>query len=196
MPVVASWDGAARRIYLASGVTAYHPIEDIYREYRVERRTNEDFRKWEPFMEASGNEPKGGGKFTPRFLRLLLGVKIVPFDESGDPVDVTGELLTDDQTNPFDVSGLTNPVVINYAPAEAEIIQVATGSGLSAGESQTLADILILMRSGRRTTDGKVELLNESGDVIYEADGFEDVAGTTPHTGGPIRKHDYLQPPP
>lgn len=123
MPVVASWDGANRRIYLAQGVTSFHPITDIYREYRTYRRTVEDFRKWERFMEAVGNEPKGGGKATPRFLRLLQGVKIVPFDEAST-IDVTGEILTDDQSDPFDYSGQTTPTIVRYSPADAEIVYV------------------------------------------------------------------------
>ena len=144
MAVVASWDGANRRIYLLQGVTEFHPIDDIYREYRVERRTNESFRKWDPFMVTFGNQPKGGGKFTSRYLQLLddgdIGqVKIVPFDEAGE-ISVTGEVLTDDQTTPFDISGLTNPVIFNYTPPDTEIISVGT-SGLTPTESQALLDI-------------------------------------------------------
>ena len=132
MPVVASWDGANRRINLAQGVTTFHPIEDIYREYRTWRRTTEAARKWEPFMEAVGNEPKGGGKATPRFLRLLddgdIGqCKIVPYNEA-ITIDVTGELLTDDLSDPFDYSGQTTPTVVRYAPADAEIVYVEVPS--------------------------------------------------------------------
>lgn len=129
MPVVAVWDGANRRIHLAQGVTSFHPVDDVYREYRVERRTNEDFRKWDAFMRAVGNEPKGGGRFTPRYLLLLDGVKIVPFDEGG-ALTVEGEVLSDDQSSPFDISGLSQPVVVNYQPAEAEVIAVGGGGVL------------------------------------------------------------------
>ena len=128
MAVVASWDGATRRIYLAQGVTTFHPIEDIYREYRTWRRTVDAARQWEPFMVAVGNEDKGGGKATPRFLRLLddddIGqCKIVPYDEA-ITIDVTGELLTEDLTDPFDYSSQTTPTIVRYAPADAEIVYV------------------------------------------------------------------------
>lgn len=128
MAVVASWDGATRRIYLAQGVTTFHPIDDIYREYRVWRRTVEAARQWEPFMVAVGNEDKGGGKATPRFLRLLddgdIGqCKIVPYNEAST-IDVTGEVLTTDLSDPFDYSAQTTPTIVRYAPAEAEIVYV------------------------------------------------------------------------
>jgi hypothetical protein len=141
MPVVASWDGVNRHIHLASGVTSFHPVDDIYREYREERRTNEAFRVWEPFMRAVGNEPKGGGKFTPRYLLLLQGAKIVPFDED-NIITVEGEVLTDDQTDPvfFETLSPGTTVVMNFVPPTSEIIAVGT-SGLTPEESQALTDI-------------------------------------------------------
>jgi hypothetical protein len=141
MPVVASWDGVARHIHLAQGVTDVHPIDDIYREYREERRTNEAFRVWEPFMRAVGNDPKGGGKFTPRYLLLLQGAKIVPYDEDAI-INITGEVLADDQTSPVYFESLSpgTTVLVNYTPPTAEIIQVGT-SGLTLAESQALLDI-------------------------------------------------------
>lgn len=125
-PVVDSWDGANRRILLKQGVTEFHWIDDIYFEYRNERRLDEAFRKWEPFMVASGNEPKGGGKATPRLLKLLLGVKVILFDEAGE-VQVNGEAITDNaDVDPtlFDNSTRTFPIVINYQPSAAEVIVV------------------------------------------------------------------------
>jgi len=144
MAVVDTWDGANRRIYLASGVTEFHPIDDIYREYRNARANDESFRVWEPFMVAIGHEPKGGGKFTSRYLLLLddgdIGqVKIIAFDEGGT-IQVTGEVLCENQTDPFDISGLVNPMVIRYTPPDTEIIELGT-SGLTPGESAKLDDI-------------------------------------------------------
>jgi hypothetical protein len=122
MPVVSSFDGPNRIIYLHVDTVdvAWHPV-DIYREYRAERRLNEDFRKYNSFMEYVGNEPKGGGKATPRYLLLLEGCKIIPYDAAG-VTEAEGEILTDDQSDPFDVSGLVNPVVVKYSPADAEIV--------------------------------------------------------------------------
>lgn len=212
MAVVDTWDGANRRIYLASGVTEFHPIDDVYREYRTARRIDESFRVWEPFMRAVGHEPKGGGKYTPRYLLLLDGVKIICFDES-TTITVTGEVLTDDQTDPFDYSTRTQPVVVRYQPAEAELISVGT-SGLTAAESQALLDIdtnvdglvtdvatmnsiLLLLQAAQDLTNeqmaaehitqissdpanlpGKIILRNPSVSKRWEADAWEDSAGT------------------
>ena len=126
-PVILSWDGPGRRIYLKQGVTAFHWITDIYIEYRRARRLEtDDLRKYNPFMLASGNEPKGGGKATPRLLKLLEDVKVILWDEAGE-VAVTGEAITDNaDIDPtlFDNSTRTFPLIINYAPPAAEVIVV------------------------------------------------------------------------
>ena len=48
---------------------------------------------------------------------------------------------TDVDPEPFDVSNLTTPVVIDYKPAEAEIILVQTGSGLTPDQADQLDNI-------------------------------------------------------
>lgn len=149
MAVVASWDGAARRIYLATN--SFHPI-DLYREYREWRRADESARKWDAFMRMEGNLAKGGGKFTPRFLMLLSdgqGVltKIVPMDSTHSLV-ITGEILTDQpntDTDFIDTVSLSaaSKVRINYAPPEAEVIVIdGTGGGgsLTSAQAQQLID--------------------------------------------------------
>lgn len=125
-PVVGTWDGTNRRIYLLQGVDAFHWMDDIYIEYRKRRGTIEAFRNWEAFMVASGNISKGLGKATPRLLTLLDGVKVIPYDESGE-IQVSGEAITDNadvDASLFDISALTNPVVIQYQPPSAEVIVV------------------------------------------------------------------------
>ena len=125
-PVVHQWNGEERRIYLKQGINAFHWIDDIYIEYRQERRLTEDFRKWSPFMVASGNEPKGGGKATPRLLKLLDDVKVIAWDENIE-IYITGEAITDDADNDatlFDNSTRTQPLILNYQPPAAEIIVI------------------------------------------------------------------------
>jgi len=133
MAVVQSWDGVARRVYLLPDVTEFHPIDDIYREYRTERRTEEDLRKYNPFMAAYGNIPKGGGKATPRYLVLLEGTKIVPYDEDSRIV-TNGEMISDDpEVDPtvFDLDDLTSSIKILISPADAEIVYVEIPSPIS-----------------------------------------------------------------
>lgn len=125
-PVVDTWDGVNRRIYLKQGVSDYYPIEDIYHEYRNARRLIEDLRKFEPLLKAEGNVPKGAGAFTPRYVVLLDGTKIIPYDEALQ-LNQLGDIITDDpDTDPslYDISGLTTAKPIFIKPSEAETIQL------------------------------------------------------------------------
>ena len=125
-PVIASIDGATRRIFLAQGVTEFFPIEDLYAEYRYLRRTDESLRRWEPLLRAEGNVPKGAGAFTPRYVVLLDGTKIVPFDEA-DQLNQRGDIITDNpdvDATLYDISGLTTAKPIFIQPSEAETIQL------------------------------------------------------------------------
>lgn len=125
-PIVDVWDGENRRIYLKSGVASFFPIEDLYREYRNQRKEDENLRKFEPLLKAEGNVPKGGGAFTPRYVVLLDGTKIVPFDESLQ-LDQLGDIITDDPDTDatlYDISGLTTAKPIFIKPSEAETIQL------------------------------------------------------------------------
>jgi hypothetical protein len=215
MAVVATWDGANRRIYLASGVTEAHPIDDIYREYRTARANDETFRVWEPFMVAIGHDPKGGGRFTSRYLLLLddddIGqVKIIPFDE-GATLQITGEVLAQDQTDPFDISTLTNAMVIRYTPPDTEIIEKGT-SGLTAGETIQLDEIhgwsylahvwskiaLFGAKITKRSTDpenlpGTMEVYDPDTDLlVVSGDIYEDEAKVTGYRGRGIDHQEKL----
>jgi hypothetical protein len=125
VPVVDSWDGAARRIYLKEGVTAFHWITDIYHEYRYWRRTVETSHLWAPLMIAAGNNPKGGGKYTPRYITLLSGTRVVPFDEN-ILIEITGEAITDNadvDPDPFDTSTRTNAIKLYITPPASELVK-------------------------------------------------------------------------
>ena len=131
-PIVDTWDGANRRIYLKEGVGDYYPIEDLYHEYRNERRLNEGLRKFDPLLRAEGNISKGGGAFTPRYVVLmtspisLVTTKIIPFNETKQ-LNQLGDMITDiADTDPdlYDISQLTVPKPIFIKPSEAETIQL------------------------------------------------------------------------
>lgn len=131
-PVIDYIDAVAspRLIYLRSDVTEYHPVEDIYKEVRHLRRTNEALRPYDVFVTAQGNIAKGGNKFTPRFA-VFEDSKIVVTSEN---VKVLGEQLIADATGAFIGSGLDiidreaslADAYVDYTPAEAEIIVVTT----------------------------------------------------------------------
>ena len=146
MTLIASIDGANRRIYLHAdtvGATV-NPI-DIYKEMRTLRRTDEGLRIYDVFMNAEGNVSKGGGKFTERYAVLLSGTRIVPFDTS-HVLTINGTIITDDGQEGiavFDKASLAlaTSVDIAYIPPQVEVIVVSTGSGLSEAENAKLLSI-------------------------------------------------------
>lgn len=129
-PIVATWDGANRRAYLAEGTADYYPIEDLYHEYRHARRTDLELRKYAPLLRAEGNIKKGGGAFTPRYVVLLDGFKIIPFNETLQ-LNQLGDMITDDPDTDatlYDISGLTVPKPIFIKPSNAETVQLNSES--------------------------------------------------------------------
>lgn len=142
MGLIASIDGPARRVYLDAsevigGVLSFHPTADLYPEYKALRAADESVRPFDAFLEARGNEPKNqdGTKRTPRYTRLLSGTKLV-IPAGVTRLNVTGELLSDDGSDPFDRSLVTGACFIDYTPPVAEIIRVTT-----TGNEYTLAQI-------------------------------------------------------
>ncbi len=139
-------DGPSRRIYLGldSTLSDLQPM-DIYKEMRTLRRTNEELRKYDVFLQGRGNESKGGGKFTPRFVVCLSGTRLVPYD-ANHTLTVIGEIITDEETSGiqcFDKTLLTPGVLvdIDYQPPQVEIIVVQSGSGLDAAQDAKLDDL-------------------------------------------------------
>jgi hypothetical protein len=171
MPVIHHIDGVAREVHLdplaaVGGVISFHPVDDLYVEYRELRRLDESLRAFVPFMEAAGNVPKGGGKFTPRYLVLLGGTKIV-IPAGITTVNVTGELLTDDQSYPFDTSLVSSPLTINYAPAEAEVIKI-----VASGNEYSLVEIANAVLAQLMATYIPVDAKRVNGETVI-GDGSE-----------------------
>lgn len=174
-PVVESWDGVNRRIYLKSGVTEFHPVTDIYTEYKNERLVNEDFRKWNPLVRAEGNIKKSITKATPRYLVLMSGTKIIPYDEDADLYQ-TGEMITDDPENDptlYDTASIVSSVRFFIAPSEAEIIYVSTGSGLSPDERSKLMNIPDAYDNAQAVWDSndrgaKIDFINDTNAGKWE----------------------------
>lgn len=146
MALVDHVDGVNRDIYLSSDTVgaSINPI-DIYKEVRTLRRTDESLRVWLPFMAAKGNDPKGGGKYTERYVILLNGTRLIPYNVSHTLI-VVGTVITDDGQEGiacFDRAPLssTTRVDINYVPPQVEVITVSSGSGLSSDERTKLMSI-------------------------------------------------------
>lgn len=173
-PVIDYIDGTTRRIYLLQGVDAFHWIEDVYREYINRRNINEDLRKYYPLMRQAGNDPKGGGKYTPRYITLINGCRVIPYDEN-ILITVTGEAITDNadvDPDPFDTSTRVQPLKLYITPPSAEIVR----------DEVSLAAIAFMSFNNKVTVDvingdsiagftGDPRLL---GNSQYPVDSFED----------------------
>lgn len=129
MPLISYIDPVARDIHLHADTVgaSIHPM-DIYREVRTLVRTTPELRKFKQFMDGRGAAVKGGGKTTERYVVLLEGTRIVPYNVSHD-LTVTGTVITDDGQEGiscFDRSPLssTTRVDINYIPPQVEVITV------------------------------------------------------------------------
>jgi hypothetical protein len=136
-------DPVNRKIFLDSSTvdSTIQPI-DIYREMRTLRRTNEELRKYDLFATMQGAKKKSpdGSRRTERYLVLLAGTLIVPYDTS-HTLTVDGTIITDtglEGTECFYRASLSQNVEvdINYVPKQVEVITVniSGGEGASAQE--------------------------------------------------------------
>lgn len=137
-----------RRVYLSADTVGvdFQPM-DAYKEMRTSRRLIEELRKAELFMVGLGKEPKGTGKFTERYVKLLEGTRFVPYDVT-QVLNVIGTVITDDEQEGvacFDRDPLTvtTRVDINYVPPQVEVIEINTGStgGLTTEEHDKLLSV-------------------------------------------------------
>lgn len=135
MPLIDRIDGPNRLVYLtAETAGTVLDLQELYREERALRRVDEALRRHPKFMVMEGNIPKGGGKFTERYLVLLGGTKIIPWDVDST-VAVTTTLIGDDGSaegpGQFDRSGTASNVDISYSPDQVEVrvIEPSTGGG-------------------------------------------------------------------
>ena len=141
-------DGVNARIYLdATTITGNLDTLDIFREVRALRRTNEEHRRFQPIIIAGGNIQKTATSYTPAYVQLLNGCRIVPYDTSHRPL-VIRETFTDDGLvgrDCFDRAPLTPTVEvdIDYQPPVVEIRLITTGgSALTTDEHDYLMSLI------------------------------------------------------
>jgi len=137
-------DAVNRKIHLdASTVNATILPIDIYREMRTLRAADETLRPYDVFMTMRGGEKKNpsGSKRTARYLVLLNGTLIVPYDTS-HTITVGGTMITDtglEGVECFDRSLLSVGinVDINYVPPQVEVITVTINTGTNNANTAT-----------------------------------------------------------
>lgn len=151
-PIIDYIDGPNRIIYLkspanwpiskitASGQLEWHPVDDLYKEVRTLRRTNEELQKYFSFVSALPLNDKGGGNTTSRGAKLLRGTRVVPFDAT-QTMRITGDLLSDEEVTGVDLINLDNlsnvKVKINYVPPPASEVIILDGNGQPADLTDT-----------------------------------------------------------
>jgi len=143
-------DPITRKIYLDSSTvdSTIQPI-DIYREMRTLRRTNESLRQYDVFMTMRGAEKKNpsGTKRTERYLVLLNGTSIVPYQATSHTLTIDGTIISDDGLEGVECFNRSTldvgvEVDINYVPKQVEVITIYLGgSSLTQEEHDKLFTI-------------------------------------------------------
>ena len=150
MPQVDTWDYVNRRFYLSfDTVTNGIDFAAAYLEERAYRAVSgAQVRGMKPMMSGQGFVPKGGGRFTERYVLLLDNARPVPYDASHrlrilvEPITDTGLSGAD----VFDRSALSpgTEIDIDVGYSQVEVITVsASGSngGLTPAQDQRLTTI-------------------------------------------------------
>ncbi len=146
MPVIDHIDGPNRDIYLHADTVGadVHPM-DIYREMRALRAADENLQKHTVFMQGFGNISKGGGTFTERYVQLINGARIIPYNVTHQ-LTITGTIITDDGQSGvacFDRGPLSPTTVVDiaYVPPQVEVITITGGSGLDFDQDAKLTEL-------------------------------------------------------
>lgn len=172
-PVIDYINPTTRRIYLLSGVTEYHPLDDIYAEVRNLRRTDESLRQFFMYIHGGGNIPKNvsGTLRTARYA-IFQDCKIVVSEDTY----VSGEQLYADENGdvvgkgPDCVDHALSPedAYLDYEPPGSEVI--VSGSGVT---EQDKADIVEGVWSAEISDDGSEDNIGELIHAIWKLTGNE-----------------------
>lgn len=137
--LVASVDYPNKKIYLGiASVGVDLDTLDIYKEVRALRVENEEHRKFKPMIVAGGNLQKTETTATARYVQLLYGCSIVPYDAT-QTLTIIRDTFSDDGragAQCFDTTGFTHVVNFDYDFDKIEVVRVAT-----SGNEYTLDQI-------------------------------------------------------
>ena len=140
MIYIESEDYTAKRIYLHSDTAIATRLDliRVYIEHIARRVANINGERGFPRMVLSiGNEP-AGGEFTPQYVDMENGVRLVPYNTSHSPLIGPTPLISRSENlsgrDLFDRSSLTAgiEVDIDYRPEISGFKEVNTGSGLTS----------------------------------------------------------------
>ena len=136
-------DYVNKRIYLSAlTVDATIDTMDIYREIRTRRRLYDADRLFKPIIIGGGGIPKiPGVSYTPTYVQLLHGCRIVPYGGVSHKLKIVRDTFTDDGKvgrDCFDRTSLPPGIVvdidIDFPEIEIRTVTVQGASGASAAE--------------------------------------------------------------
>lgn len=169
MTQLASIDFPNQRIYLHSDtVTQNFDGYLLYDDIRTFVQGNVAAQGFDLPISKEGYVAKGGGAFTPRFIILDSGWRLVPYDGVSHTLEILVETISVDGVSDrdvFDRSTVLVEVDIDTAYSQVEIIEVNTGgggggSGLTAQETR---DAMMLSPSvgvpGSNSIDAELDAL-------------------------------------
>lgn len=152
MPLISHVDYVSKRIFLSSDtVDSSLDTLSLYKEMRSLRRNTEGHRKFKPMIIAGGNLEKIPGiTFTPSYVQLLYGCRIVPYNVS-HKLKLVRDTFTDDGYSGrdcFDRGPLseTTQVDVDVDFPEIEIRQIAV-----SGNQYSLNEIASAVKTEMRT---------------------------------------------
>jgi len=151
MPLVASVDYPNKRIYLsADTVNTDLDTIDVWKEVATLRLSTASHRGFDPMIVPGGNIQKTATTFTPAYVVLLDGCRLVPFDTSHN-LCLCRETFTDDNLagqDVFDRTPLspTTAVDIDVNVLEVEIRTITlSGTNVITGD---IADVPNQVQTG------------------------------------------------
>jgi hypothetical protein len=154
MAYIASEDYTAKRIYLHADTATATSLDliNVYLEHIIRRAVNANGERRFPRMVLSLGNESAGGTFTPQYVDLQNGVRLVPYNTSHAPLITPTPLISRAENlsgrDLFDRSSLTSGVEvdIDYRPEISGFKEVNVGGGtvdlssvLSAIAAQTAA---------------------------------------------------------
>tara|TARA_R110000850_G_scaffold271420_1_gene405744 strand:- start:27 stop:599 length:573 start_codon:yes stop_codon:yes gene_type:complete len=152
MAYIASEDYTAKRIYLHADTAIATSLDliNVYLEHIIRRAVNANGERRFPRMVLSIGNESAGGEFTPQYVDMQNGVRLVPYNTSHAPLITPTPLISRAENlsgrDLFDRSSLTSGVEvdIDYRPEISGFKIVNSGSSLTPLQQSQLAELWTL----------------------------------------------------
>ena len=139
-------DYTAKRIYLHADTVVASSLDliNVYLEHIIRRAVNANGERRFPRMVLSLGNESAGGEFTPQYVDIQNGVRLVPYNTSHSPLIRPTPLISRSENlagrDLFDRSSLSAGVEIDidYRPEISGFKLVNIGSGLTSAQDAKL----------------------------------------------------------